>query len=177
MRKELDRGDAEHFDLKQGRGGIGDIEFLVQYLVLRKAGEHDALIEYTDNIRQLDALVACGEIAQRDATDLQEIYRQYRHCQHHLVLNDEPAMDVALAREDVLDAGRRLLEHDSRVGAVVLECTNMTPYAADLRAELGLPVFGIYSFVQWFQAGLLPRVFAGTIGDPRPARPNAGAPA
>ncbi len=95
MRKELDRSDAEHFDLKQGRGGIGDIEFLVQYLVLRKAGEHKALIEYTDNIRQLDALAACGEIAQRDATDLQEIYRQYRRCQHHLVLNDEPAIVAA----------------------------------------------------------------------------------
>ena len=93
------------------------------------------------------------------------------------ILNDEPVMDVALAREDVLEAGRRLLDHDPRVGAVVLECTNMTPYAADLRAELGLPVFGIYSFVQWFQAGLLPRTFAGTIGDPRPARPGPGAPA
>ena len=92
MREELDRGDAEHFDLKQGRGGIGDIEFLVQYLVLRKAGKHESLIEYTDNIRQLDGLVACGEIPQQDATDLQEIYRQYRLCQHHLVLNDERAI-------------------------------------------------------------------------------------
>ena len=95
MRKELDRGDAEHFDLKQGRGGIGDIEFLVQYLVLRNAGKHESLIEYTDNIRQLDGLVACGGIAQRDATDLQEIYRQYRLCQHRLVLNDEPAIVAA----------------------------------------------------------------------------------
>ena len=90
------------------------------------------------------------------------------------ILNDEPELDVALAREDVLDAGRRLLHDNPRVGAVVLECTNMTPYAADLRAELGLPVFGIYSFVQWFQAGLLPRAFVGNIGDPRPARPASG---
>ncbi len=95
MRKELDRSDAEHFDLKQGRGGIGDIEFLVQYLVLRKAGTHAALIEYTDNIRQLDGLVACGEVARADALDLQEIYRQYRLCQHHLVLNDESAIVAA----------------------------------------------------------------------------------
>ena len=103
MRKELDRSDAEHFDLKQGRGGIGDIEFLVQYLVLRKAGKHEALIEYTDNIRQLDALVACGEVARQDAMDLQEIYRQYRLCQHHLVLNDESA---------VVAAGRFLQERE-----------------------------------------------------------------
>ena len=37
MRKELDRSDQDHFDLKHGRGGIGDIEFLVQYLVLDEA--------------------------------------------------------------------------------------------------------------------------------------------
>jgi [glutamine synthetase] adenylyltransferase / [glutamine synthetase]-adenylyl-L-tyrosine phosphorylase len=92
MRKELDRSNATSFDLKQGRGGIGDIEFLVQYLVLRHASEHAAVIEFPDNIRQLEALVACGEVAQHDAADLQEAYRQYRLRQHHLALNNEPPL-------------------------------------------------------------------------------------
>ena len=90
MRKELDRSSSTGFDLKQGLGGIGDIEFLVQYLVLKHASEHDAVIEFSDNIRQLDALVACGDLKVDVASDLQEIYRQYRLRQHHLVLNDEP---------------------------------------------------------------------------------------
>ena len=45
------------------------------------------------------------------------------------------------------------------VGAIVLECTNLPPYAAALRAELGVPVFDIYSMISWFHAGLRPRVF------------------
>lgn len=74
-------------------------------------------------------------------------------------MDDEPATDVELARADLIDAGQQLIEAHPDVGAIVLECTNMVPYAADLRQTLGLPV---YSFVTWFQAGLIPRAF-----DPR----------
>jgi Asp/Glu/hydantoin racemase len=45
------------------------------------------------------------------------------------------------------------------VGAIVLECTNMPPYAAALRDALGLPVYDIYSMISWFHAGLRPRRF------------------
>jgi len=45
------------------------------------------------------------------------------------------------------------------VGAIVLECTNMPPYAAALRRQVGLPVYDIYSMVNYFHAGLRPRVF------------------
>jgi Asp/Glu/Hydantoin racemase len=69
-------------------------------------------------------------------------------------------MDVALARQDILDAGRALVAQHPEVRAIVLECTNMPPYAADLQAELGLPVYDIYSMICWFQAGLQPRRWA-----------------
>ncbi len=91
MRTELDRSDATTFDLKQGVGGIGDIEFLVQYLVLEHAERHPAVIEYSDNIRQLDALAACDVVTPSTAEQLQDIYRAFRLRQHHLVLNNEPA--------------------------------------------------------------------------------------
>ena len=68
-------------------------------------------------------------------------------------------MDVALARQDVLDAGADLVRRHPEVGAVVLECTNMPPYAADLRRVLGMPVYDIVSMVCWFHAGLRPRRF------------------
>jgi Asp/Glu/hydantoin racemase len=68
-------------------------------------------------------------------------------------------MDVALAERDILDAGERLVTRHPDVGAIVLECTNMPPYAAALREALGLPVFDIYSMIGWFHAGLRPRVF------------------
>ncbi len=76
-----------------------------------------------------------------------------------VLLDDEERMDVSLARNDVLDAGRRLVERHPDVGALVLECTNMPPYAADLAHDLRLPVYDFYSFVAWFHAGLTPRRF------------------
>jgi hypothetical protein len=45
------------------------------------------------------------------------------------------------------------------LGAILLECTNMVPYAADVRAVTGLPVFSILNFVSWFQASLVPPRF------------------
>jgi Asp/Glu/hydantoin racemase len=68
-------------------------------------------------------------------------------------------MDVAAAEQDILDAGRQLVAAHPEVGAVVLECTNMPPYAAVLQEALGLPVYDIYSMVAWFHAGLRPRRF------------------
>jgi glutamate-ammonia-ligase adenylyltransferase len=44
MRRELDRSDAAHFDLKQGAGGLVDLEFALQHAVLRHAGAHPALM-------------------------------------------------------------------------------------------------------------------------------------
>ena len=95
MRKELDRSDRDHFDLKHGRGGIGDIEFLVQYLVLDEAQRRPDVIEYSDNIRQLDALVAEGCLAPDIGNALQDAYRAYRLRQHHLALDDRPPLVAA----------------------------------------------------------------------------------
>lgn len=76
-----------------------------------------------------------------------------------LVKGEKDDLDVALAEQDVLDAGRALLRAHPEVGAVVLECTNMPPYAAALQAELGVPVFDVYSMIAWLHAGLRPRGF------------------
>jgi len=76
-----------------------------------------------------------------------------------VIVGDEAEMDVAAAEADILEAGARLAAKDDAIGAIVLECTNMAPYAAALRAAVGLPVFDIYSFISWFHGGLSPRDF------------------
>jgi hypothetical protein len=76
-----------------------------------------------------------------------------------LIKGEKTEMDVALAAQDILDAGRDLVARHPEVGAIVLECTNMPPYAHALREALGLPVYDIYSFISWFHAGLRPRDF------------------
>lgn len=76
-----------------------------------------------------------------------------------LIRGEKQDMDVDLAAADILDAGRELVSRHPDVGAIVLECTNMPPYAAALRETLRQPVFDIYSLICWFHAGLRPREF------------------
>lgn len=75
------------------------------------------------------------------------------------ILGNEEALDVEKARADNVEAALRLQENHPELGAIVLECTNMCPYAADIQSATGLPVFSIVSFVTWFQSGLLPPRF------------------
>ena len=77
-----------------------------------------------------------------------------------VMLNDEERLDIAAAERDIIAAGDALLSRHPDVGAVLLECTNMVPYARALSERLRLPVFSIYSFVTWFHSGLVPRDFA-----------------
>jgi len=76
-----------------------------------------------------------------------------------LILGEKQDMDVALAARDILDSGRTLVARHPDIGAIVLECTNMPPYAHALREALGLPVFDIYSLITWLHLGLRPRDF------------------
>jgi Asp/Glu/hydantoin racemase len=73
------------------------------------------------------------------------------------ILDNEFELDVDAARIDNVEAATRLVTANPDVGAIVLECTNMIPYAADIREATGLPVFSIETFVRWFQASLVPR--------------------
>ena len=57
---ELSLAKAGSFDIKQDPGGIADIEFLVDYWVLAHSAEYPELVEFPDNIRQLEALERVG---------------------------------------------------------------------------------------------------------------------
>ena len=76
-----------------------------------------------------------------------------------VILDNETTLDVEAARADNVEAAVALQSSHADLGAIVLECTNMIPYAADVAAATGLPVFSMDSFVSWFQSGLTPRRF------------------
>ena len=76
-----------------------------------------------------------------------------------VVLDDEAELDLAAAEADLLRAARELVRRHPDTGAILLECTNMVPYAAAVGAATGLPVFDMYDFVCWFQQSLKPRRF------------------
>jgi glutamate-ammonia-ligase adenylyltransferase len=90
MRAELGHRERGTFDVKQDRGGIADIEFLVQFWVLKHAGEHASLVRYSDNVRQLESLVEAGILEESLAAGLKEAYLAYRARMHRLALEDRP---------------------------------------------------------------------------------------
>ncbi|MFT4715328.1 MAG: Asp/Glu/hydantoin racemase [Paracoccaceae bacterium] len=83
------------------------------------------------------------------------------------ILGDASEINFEDCRLDLLDAAENLTTTHDEIGAIVLECTNMVPYARDIRRLTGLPVYSIYSLVNWFQAGLSPRGFPLDLDDPR----------
>jgi hypothetical protein len=78
-----------------------------------------------------------------------------------VLLDDELELDVDAARQEHVRVARRLVAEHHDLGAIVLECTNMPPYAADVQRVTGLPVFDIVSLVTMahgaLAAGLPPR--------------------
>lgn len=76
-----------------------------------------------------------------------------------VILGNLPQMDVNAARQDLIEAARAFQAKEPGLGAILLECTNMCPYAADINRETGLPVFSIYDFICWFAQSLAPRSF------------------
>jgi len=92
MRRELVRGGEDQFDVKQGAGGIADIEFMVQFGVLRWAHQHSTLLEFTDNIRILEQFEHCGLVQAADVALLSEAYRAYRCRIHHFALQEQKAL-------------------------------------------------------------------------------------
>jgi hypothetical protein len=84
-----------------------------------------------------------------------------------VMLGNEERLDAAAAERDILEAGDALVARHADIGAVLLECTNMVPYARALAERLRLPVFDIYAFVAWFHQGLVPRDFGPPGSGPR----------
>ncbi|MEM6985390.1 MAG: aspartate/glutamate racemase family protein [Pseudomonadota bacterium] len=72
------------------------------------------------------------------------------------ILDNEYTLNVEAAREDNVEAALELQSDHPDVGAIVLECTNMIPYAADIQQATGLPTYSMASFVSWFQSALQP---------------------
>jgi glutamate-ammonia-ligase adenylyltransferase len=113
MREQLDRSDATHFDLKQGAGGIVDLEFIVQFAVLAWSHEHANLMQWTDNIRILEQLVVSKLISAEQAEQLMEAYRVLRGRGHRRTLLGEATLlganELLVERELIQQAWKKFL--------------------------------------------------------------------
>ena len=84
------------FDIKQSIGGIIDVEFLVQYLVLAHAKQYPQLTGNIGNIGLLKLMAKLSIIEAKLAESVASAYREYRHAQHRLKLQGAIQLTVDL---------------------------------------------------------------------------------
>jgi glutamate-ammonia-ligase adenylyltransferase len=92
MRDEMDKTNTDLVDLKHCRGGIVDIEFMVQCGTLLWSDEHTEILRHTDTLGLLDAFARVGLMPAADAGELADAYCAIRRRINHLVLQEQPGM-------------------------------------------------------------------------------------
>jgi glutamate-ammonia-ligase adenylyltransferase len=96
------------FDIKHDQGGMVDLEFVTQYLVLRYAGSHPELLENLGNIALLNLAAKAGLIPPSLANQAANAYRALRHSQHLLRLQGAEKARIAqgdlIAEREVIQA-------------------------------------------------------------------------
>jgi glutamate-ammonia-ligase adenylyltransferase len=114
MRSQKLKSDNGMFDLKQGFGGIVDIEFLVQYLTLRHVADHPDVTVWTDNVRLLEGLSCEGLISGEESGVLQKAYITLRQVVHRLTLQEKPLQVPAGRFKAMTDEVKAI--YDRRLG-------------------------------------------------------------
>jgi Asp/Glu/hydantoin racemase len=69
----------------------------------------------------------------------------------------DDTVPIEVLRKEVLETAARLLREYPDVGAIVSECSNLTPFSADVANVCGVPVYDGVSLINWFHGGLRPR--------------------
>ncbi len=108
MRAELDRSDAARMDLKQGAGGVVDLEFLLQAGVLGQAADHPTLLQPRDTRGLIDALAAAGWLPADRAAGLQTAHATLLELGLACTLDRRPR---TASPSDALDEARALIRH------------------------------------------------------------------
>ncbi|MBE0597563.1 MAG: bifunctional [glutamate--ammonia ligase]-adenylyl-L-tyrosine phosphorylase/[glutamate--ammonia-ligase] adenylyltransferase, partial [Desulfuromonadales bacterium] len=108
METEVARENAEHFNIKTGRGGLVDVEFVAQYLQLHHGGEKPAL-RSSNTLRTLSALHEAGVLEAADYCVLDGGYRFLRRLENKLrLVHDQSINQLAGDRTYLIKLARRL---------------------------------------------------------------------
>ena len=75
------------------------------------------------------------------------------------IMDGDPTVPFDTLRDEVVATARRLVRDYPATGAIVNECTNLTPFSADIARATGLPVFDMVTLMHWFHMGLRPRSY------------------
>ena len=118
MRAELDRSDAARFDLKQGAGGLVDLEFLLQYLVLRDSHSHPGLLGPRDTQGLIEAVRAAGTLDEMQSQSLLRMHGYFVSEGLNCTLDRRPRL---LPNSDSLAVTRRVVSAAARAQGLVFD--------------------------------------------------------
>lgn len=114
MRLSLGSNKPDSMHLKQDAGGVADIEFIVQYLVLAHSSRYPELLSYTDNIRVLDAVERVQLLDGVDVKLLRDSYLVLRDRLHRQALQEASSIvpldeQLVQLRDDIIELKTRVL--------------------------------------------------------------------
>jgi glutamate-ammonia-ligase adenylyltransferase len=108
MESEIAKENATHFNIKTGRGGMVDVEFIVQYLQILHGAAHPA-VQVSNTLQALDALHQAGLLTPDDRAALESGYKFLRRLENRLrLVHDQSINELSGDRSYLLKLARRL---------------------------------------------------------------------
>jgi hypothetical protein len=148
---------AVHCGVPVASSALMQIPFVERLLPPRK---RVGVLTFSASLLGPNHLVAAGAASDTPVVGAERGREFWRVMAH-----GEMTLDIAAPRQDILAAGDELVTEHPEVGAVVLECTNMVPFARAPAEAADAGLRHLQLRVTWFHAGLSPRGF-GLPGDP-----------
>ena len=118
-------------------------------------GKRPAILTFSASSLSIHHLAAVGIDAQMPVVGMPSASEFQR-----AIREGDNSVPFEVFREEVLDVAQRMIENDPTIGAIVCECTNITPYSYDINRRLGVPVFDMVTLVHWFHRALRPQQFS-----------------
>ena len=119
------------------------------------SARHVGILTYSAEAMTSDHLHAAGVDPDTPVVGLPRGSEFYRW-----IMEGDASVPFDVLKDEVIETARRLVRDHPATGAIVNECTNLTPFSADIARETGLPVFDMVTMMHWFHMGLRPHTYA-----------------
>ena len=126
---------------------------------LLKPGQKIGILTANKGSMTETLLRGCGA---RDSTDL-VIKDALATEEFATVVNMRGYFDNSIARQEIVNLALELIRENDDIGAILLECSDMPPYAADIQAATQLPVFDFITLIRWLHSGVAQKPYTGFI--------------
>ncbi|MDD2413944.1 MAG: aspartate/glutamate racemase family protein [Eubacteriaceae bacterium] len=76
---------------------------------------------------------------------------------------DRNYMNNHIVKQEMIEAAKKMVKEDPEIGAILLECSDMPPYAAAIQNAVNLPVFDFTTLIRWVHSSVSRMPFYGFV--------------